>query len=260
MKTPIVYMGGKQKLISAIFPLIPEHDIYCEPFMGGGAVFIPKPKSKSEIVNDLDGMISIFYRVLQNDFEALRKRVNATLYDRTIHKYAWFIKKYAHLYTDVDIAWAFFTLSSLGFSGTLDSFGCYTLGNKAKTHENKKQLFTIDLKKRFEGVQIENTDAVELIKRRDTIKTFFYCDPPYIDTCQPYSTDYSREAYITLLETLSTLKGQFLLSSFPSEVLDEYIKKNGWYSKEIVQVKSASRNKDGSRKNKTEVLTANYPV
>ncbi len=260
MKTPIVYMGGKQRLTSLIIPLIPKHDIYCEPFMGGGAVFICKPKSKSEIVNDLDGMISIFYRVLQNDFEALRKRINETLYDRTIHKYAWFIKKYAHLYTDIDIAWAFFTLSSLGFSGTLDSFGCYTLGNKAQTHQNRKELFSIGLKKRFEGVQIENTDALDLIKRRDTAKTFFYLDPPYINTAQPYSENYTTEMYKQLLELLSNLKGQFLLSSFPTDILDEYIQKNGWHSIEIEQTKSASRNADGTRKRKTEVLTANYPI
>ena len=260
MKTPIVYYGGKQRLVATIIPLIPKHDIYCEPFMGGGAVFIFKPKSKSEIVNDLDSMISIFYRVLQNDFEALRKKINETLYDRIIHKYAWFVRKIPHYFSDLTIAWAFFTLSSLGFSGTLDSFGCYTLGNKAQTHENKKQLFTVDLKKRFEGVQIENVDAVELIKRRDTVKSFFYCDPPYIDTSQSHYKGYTREMYITLLDVLSNLKGQFLLSSFPSDVLDEYIKKNGWHSKEIIQVKSASRNPDGTRKKKTEVLTANYPI
>jgi len=34
LKTPISYYGGKQKLVSTIFPLIPKHVMYCEPFVG----------------------------------------------------------------------------------------------------------------------------------------------------------------------------------------------------------------------------------
>lgn len=32
MKTPITYYGGKQKMLKIILPMIPEHDIYVEPF------------------------------------------------------------------------------------------------------------------------------------------------------------------------------------------------------------------------------------
>jgi len=260
MKTPIVYYGGKQRMVQTILPLIPQHDIYCEAFVGGGAIFMAKEPSKTEIINDKDGMISIFYRVLKNDFEALKKRIEDTLYDRITHKYAWFVRKFPHHFSELSIAWAFFTLSSVGFSGTLDSFGCYTKGTKARTHENRKQLFTPELHKRFEGIQIENVDALDLIKRRDTVNTFFYLDPPYIDTIQSHYDGYTKDDYRALLEQLSKLKGKFLLSSFPSDILDEYITKNEWYSFEINQVKPASKNKDGTRKRKTEVLTANYPI
>jgi DNA adenine methylase len=39
MKTPITYYGGKQQLAKKIIALIPQHNIYCEPFIGGCAVF-----------------------------------------------------------------------------------------------------------------------------------------------------------------------------------------------------------------------------
>ena len=42
MKTPISYYGGKQAMLKTILPLIPEHQIYCEPFFCGGAVFWAK--------------------------------------------------------------------------------------------------------------------------------------------------------------------------------------------------------------------------
>jgi DNA adenine methylase len=260
MKTPITYYGGKQKLVSLILPNIPQHTVYVEPFVGGGAIFFAKPPSYSEIINDLDSMIAIFYSVLKSDFHRLKKKIDTTLYDRTTHKFALCVRDKPHWFTDLQIAWSFFVLSGLGFSGTLDSFGCYTQGKRAQTFENKKSYFSFDLAKRLEGVQVECTDALSLIQLRDSDQTFFYCDPPYIDTIQSHYRGYTREMYIQLLETLATLKGHFLLSSFPSDVLNEYIDKNGWYSMEIEQSKPASKNADGSKKRKIEVLTANYPL
>ena len=260
MKTPITYWGGKQKLVTTILPLIPEHEVYCEPYVGGGAVFMAKPPSKTEIINDLDAMVAIFYKVMQSNFDQLKEKIDQTLYCRTTHKVAMTIREMKHLFSDLQIAWAFVILSALGFSGTLDSFGCYTKGGKARTFENKKKLFTKELKYRFEGVQIENTDAVKLIILRDTAETFFYLDPPYINTVQSHYRGYTEEMYVELLDVLKNLKGHFLLSSFPSDILDRYIKENGWFSKQINQTKPASRNADGSKKRKIEVLTSNFPI
>jgi DNA adenine methylase len=39
LRTPISYYGGKQKLVKKITELMPEHRMYCEPFVGGAAVF-----------------------------------------------------------------------------------------------------------------------------------------------------------------------------------------------------------------------------
>ena len=46
MKTPISYYGGKQQLASKIVSLLPEHKIYCEPFIGGAAVLFAKPQAQ----------------------------------------------------------------------------------------------------------------------------------------------------------------------------------------------------------------------
>lgn len=42
LSTPISYYGGKQSMLPHILPLIPKHEIYVEPFFGGGAVFWAK--------------------------------------------------------------------------------------------------------------------------------------------------------------------------------------------------------------------------
>ncbi len=88
MKTPLTYYGGKQQLASKIVSLIPDHGIYCEPFIGGAAVFFAKQKSDAEIINDINSEIVNFYEVLQRDFTALQSEVSISLHSRKLHKHA----------------------------------------------------------------------------------------------------------------------------------------------------------------------------
>ena len=59
-RTPISYYGGKQTMLPHILPLIPEHQIYVEPFFGGGAVFWAKQPAKAEIINDFNANVVNF--------------------------------------------------------------------------------------------------------------------------------------------------------------------------------------------------------
>ena len=58
-----------------------------------------------------------------------------------------------------------------------------------------------------------------------------------------------------LLEELSRIKGKFLLSSFPNDILSEYAARFGWKQLEIEMHRSAGFTQ-GERK--VEVLTYNY--
>ena len=64
---PIKWHGGKYFLARRIVELMAPHIHYVEPFFGGGAVLLAKsPVGTSEIVNDLNGELTNFWRVLQN--------------------------------------------------------------------------------------------------------------------------------------------------------------------------------------------------
>ena len=117
MKTPLTYYGGKQQLASKIVSLIPEHRIYCEPFIGGAAVFFAKPKSQSEIINDINSEIVNFYEVLQRDFTALQSEVAISLHSRKLHKHAQVIYDNPEMFDRIKRAWAIWMLAN-------GSFGC----------------------------------------------------------------------------------------------------------------------------------------
>ncbi len=165
-----------------------------------------------------------------------------------------------HLFSSLNRAWAFFVLTNQGFSSRIGSWGCYKKGTKAQGWENKKLLLTPELKDRFEGVQLECSDALKILKSRDSEDTFHYVDPPYFNSNCGHYKGYSEENFRDLLSTLSQLDGKFLLSSYPSEILNQYTSKCGWYTKAIETRISAANVKGTKQKTKTEVLTANYPI
>ena len=260
-KTPITYYGGKLNMVSEILPLIPEHRIYTESFFGGGAVFFAKDASESEIINDTNNMAINFYEVLKSDFQTLKEKVEATLFSRATYVVAFAIYRMPHLFSKLQQAWAFYVGTNMGFSCQIGSWGYDKYGKRVKAFQNRKLKFNSEIVKRLENAQIENNDALQVIKSRDTVDAFHYVDPPYIDSNQGHYGGYTKTHYRELLETLSKIEGKFLLSSYPSKLLTKYSKKHGWYTKTFDKPLSAQKSKKGkSRGRKVEVLTANYPI
>lgn len=263
MKTPITYYGGKQKLSKEILPLIPKHKLYCEPFFGGGAVFFAKPKSEIEVINDTNGEIINFYKVVRTKFSQLQKEILSSLHSRKLHRKAKFIYRNPDMWSDVERAWAVYIMSHQSYGAIIDS--TWACGKKENTTEkkffSKKNSFAKEYAERLEKVQIECRDALETIATRDTKESFFYCDPPYFNSYLGHYEKYTEEDFEKLLQVLSKIKGKFLLSSYPSEILSKYIKKNNWHSKKIDKALCmAASNAAHKKKRKTEVLTANYEI
>ncbi len=259
-KTPISYYGGKQNLTKRILSLIPKHNLYCEPFVGGAAVFFAKEPSPVEVINDLDGKMVNFYRVCKLQFAKLQKLIQSTPHSRKLH-----IEAKAILQDDtekdmVKKAWAVWVQTNMSFSSRI--FGGYAYERKTngvtKTIMNKKNGFTIDICDRLNLVDIECNDALTVIKSRDTNESFFYVDPPYFNSDMGHYKGYSKQDFTNLLDVLSKIKGKFLLSSYPSDILENYKKKYKWSQQSVEQIVSVTKGKRD--KKKTEVFTANYDI
>ena len=77
---PLKWPGGKHYLATDVIDLMPLHTHYVEPYFGGGAVLLAKnPEGVSEVVNDLNGDLTNFWRVLQDeaDFEQFARTMSA---------------------------------------------------------------------------------------------------------------------------------------------------------------------------------------
>lgn len=262
MKPPITYYGGKQMLSKLIISLIPEHNLYCEPFFGGGAVFFAKKPSNVEVINDNNGELINFYKVLKTNFRKLNREIQTTLHSRETHLAASIILKHPSLFNKVKRAWAIWTIANQSYGSKLNGNWGYDRkeSRSAKQLDTKRKTFSQEYAKRLERTEIECADALEVIKVRDSKQSFFYCDPPYIGTNQGHFRGYTKEDFENLLKLLSKIKGRFLLSSYPSDLLHKFTKQYAWHTKKIDKHISLSTNSKGGTKRKMEVLTSNYPI
>lgn len=259
LKTPISYYGGKQTLATKIINLFPDHQLYGEPFIGGAAVFFAKTPSPIEVINDLDHRVITFYRVAKSEFKLLKYLIDSTPVSRAVYYEALKVLEYPDVFSEIKRAWAFWVGCQMSFASSLGSGFAYDKlkGSTEKKIINKKLNFTEEIPNRLDKVQIECYDALKVIKSRDHEHSFFYCDPPYPDTCLGHYDGYTMEDFEELLKTAESLKGKFLLSSYDYEILDRYAHKNGWEQVKIEMSLSANK---GANKRKVEVLTANYPI
>lgn len=260
LKTPIGYYGGKQRMLPHILPKIPAHSAYIEPFFGGGAVFFGKKPSKFEVVNDINHRLITFYKVLKYDFEEVQKLIDETFHSRAQHKESdlLYISQMDLVTDPVSCAWAVWTQANMGFSKMIGGgFGYDRSGSSALSNYNRKINFTEKFKERFKRVTIESYDVLKVIKAYDSDDAFFYLDPPYVSSDQGHYAGYTKEDFHKLLDACVNMKGKFLLSSYPEDILMEYRNKFSWKFEDHEKTLAV----DGKRKVpkiKTECLTWNY--
>lgn len=265
MKTPITYYGGKQILARTILGMIPSHKVYCEPYFGGGAVFFAKGKSFCECINDIDDRIVTFYDVCKDErrFLQLQHRIQNTLdSEREFLRADRIWRDPSRARSKVEIAWAVWFQCNMGYGGSPEGgwkWDNATSGSHSGVvMDGYRNQFTNKIHDRLKYVQISCRDATKVIRQRDTEETFFFLDPPYPGCVQKHYKGFGFDDLEKLLELLSVVKGKFILCNYDSEILECYVKRNGW-SKIVIDMplRVANRNTKGCKR-KQEVMIYNY--
>lgn len=251
-------------MLRHILPMIPKHRIYVEPFFGGGAVFWAKEKAETEVINDINAWVVTFFRVLKDTkkFARLRQALNETLHSRALYAKAKEILLRTGESDDVGIAWAVWVQTQMSFSkGIFKGWGYERKrnsgGGDVSVIKRKIDAFSETYCTRLRETYIENKDALKVINTWDDAESFFYCDPPYFNSDKGYYKNYTEEDFVKLLDRLCTIKGKFLLSSYPCEILTNYSERMNWKVCEFKKT-VAVYGKRKSPKIKIECLIRNY--
>ncbi|WP_256981269.1 MULTISPECIES: DNA adenine methylase [unclassified Rhodococcus (in: high G+C Gram-positive bacteria)] len=83
LRPPFAYYGGKTRLAPAIAAALPAHTQYVEPYAGSLAVLLAKTPARLETINDLDGDIVHFWRILRERPDDLARACVLTPHART---------------------------------------------------------------------------------------------------------------------------------------------------------------------------------
>lgn len=215
-KKLISWIGGKHYLAQDIIARLPRHRLYGEPFAGGLSVFFSKPKSRLEVINDLNGDLINFYRCVKHHPHTLLEYIHAHPINRE-----WFendLKEPTN--NKIERAARWYLRVRLSYRSTTKGFctGTSPIANRCNLTaiERVKNANFTRFSQRFKGVLIENMDAVDLVQKYDAPDALFYCDPPYVGTevqyAKHFGTQICDQLHVRLSHALKALKGRFVLS------------------------------------------------
>ena len=254
MNAILNYPGAKWGMAKEIINLMPKHRSYVEPFFGSGAVLFNKPLSPIETINDLDGDVTNFFKVLRESPEELAKLINLTPYSRDV-----FDDAHNNRGNDeLDRAYRFAIRSRMGHGFKTYQKTGFKIDVYARERSycvdlwNKTPERLLEAAARLKLVQIENRPAIEIIKKFNYENVLIYADPPYLLNTRggrQYKIEMKEQDHMELLDLLKQHRGYVILSGYPSEMYDSEL--SGWRR---IERKSYNQNSEA----RTEVLWCNF--
>lgn len=236
-KRPILrWHGGKWKLANWIISHLPNHRVYVEPFGGAASVLLRKPRSYSEVYNDMDGEVVNLFRVARDRGDELRAALELTPFARDE-----FDLSYEPTADPLERARRLTVRSFMGFGSNITKTNASgrTMRTGFRANSNRRGTTPAhdwrnypgafcDVIERLRGVVIENRPAVAVMLAHDGDETVHYVDPPYVAASRDKGSDYRHELtdadHEALAETLHALRGPVVLSGYRSAMYDALYK------------------------------------
>jgi DNA adenine methylase len=260
---PLKWHGGKYYLARDIVALMPPHTHYVEPYAGGLSVLLTKdPEGVSEVVNDLNGHLTNFWRVLQKDetFKQFTRVLEAVPFSET----EWQDARAGTSTDPVGRAIQFFINCRQSLAGRMDRFAplSRTRTRRGMNEQASAWLNAVDglsaVHTRLKRVAILNHDALDVIREQDGPDTLYYLDPPYLGETRTSEGVYAHEMnpnqHASLLDTICECKGRVMLSGYPSDLYSSRLSQ--WTRHEFAIPNQAAKGKQ--KRVMTEVVWCNF--
>lgn len=102
LKSPYSYFGSKRMVADIIWAGLGKVNNYIEPFCGSLSVLLANPSpAKMETINDIDGMITNFWRAISNNPEEVAKHADYPINQIDLHaRHKWLVKVNTKEFTD----------------------------------------------------------------------------------------------------------------------------------------------------------------
>ncbi|GAA1707728.1 DNA adenine methylase [Fodinicola feengrottensis] len=262
VKPPFAYYGGKTRIAARIAERMPAHQHYVEPFAGSLAVLLAKRPAAMETVNDLDGDLMLFWRVLRDRTAELVRACALTPHGRAEHQAAYDLNSADE---EIERARRIWVLLSQGWTGGFTRTGWRLYLDPAGSGTSMPGYLTgyvermAAVAERLHAVSLECRPALEIIEAYGAHKdVLIYADPPYLGSARN-SVKYRHEmtsdaSHRELAALLTTARACVVLSGYPSPLYDQLYA--GWDRVEFHAVTAQG----GAGGRRTEVLWSNRQI
>lgn len=277
LNQPLKWFGGKNYLARRIVDLMPTHLNYVEPYFGGGAVlfardpdderlWLPPHKGVSEVVNDLNGELTNFWRILQHSDTCHDFRRIVAAMPFSGHEFQ-LAQKTDIFGSDVDRAVNFFVLNRQSLGGMMKSFTGITktrtrsrMNNEVSAWLNCIEGLPATHARLKRVLVLPPMDALAVIRKFDMSETLFYLDPPYMTETRVakdvYAHEMTENEHRNLLHLLGGVSGKFMLSGYESALYSSFARRNNWNRHDFKLPNQAAGGK--TKRVMTECLWCNF--
>lgn len=269
----LIYYGGKKVIADRITAHFPRTaTCFVDAFFGGGGIYFAVPDGlyPIRVINDLNSSITTFFRVLRTRTDELINVCELTPYSLDEQRACRDPAGDPDTTTpegELELARRVWVRQRQNFGGRQGANTGWRRGTAkmsvAVGTENRLQQFRLFAEK-MRRVEINNTDAVELIKTYAKPGVFIYEDPPYIPESRGSNCDYahemSYERHQALIEaTLAAVAAgaHVMVSGYASELYDTAYK--SWRRVELAHTVGSLAFASEEMRQRTEVLWMSYP-
>jgi DNA adenine methylase len=262
LKPPTPYFGSKARIADRIAALLPAHGHYVEPYAGLSSVLLAKPVSRMETVNDLDGDLVTFWRILRDRPDDLLRAVELTPHSRAELAAAW-----DPTTDEVEQARRVWVRLTQGRGGMMRRTGWRhyvatsgsSIGMPGYLEAYRDRILPVA--ERLRGVSLECLPALTLIGKYGAAQdVLLYVDPPYLgatrsDDLDRYGVEMRGEDdHRELAAALVDCRAAVVLSGYDSALYAELYA--DWHRYELATMTGNAR----TAKGRVEVLWSNRPL
>lgn len=212
IKCPFNYTGGKNKLLSQIFPLFKNYDNFFDVFCGGGNVGINAPSQKIMLNDKNTQLVKLIKYIKSTPIEKLLSSIEQTISSYNLSNTAEngyefygcdsskglasynknnFLKLRNDYNQNKDNLDMLYVLIVFAFNNQIrfnanDEYNL-PVGKRDFNANMKKKLIDFSYVLNVKNIKITNLDFRQIDIKDISKNTFIYCDPPYLITQATYN-------------------------------------------------------------------------
>src|SRR6266567_2028946 len=258
------YFGSKLRIASKLCGHLPPHNAWVELFCGSAAMTLAKEPAQIEVINDINGQITNFFRQLRENSAELIRQIKLTPYSREELELS---RVEDTGLTSTERARRFFVAAMMAINGSFGAdAGGFSFSNsyvrngmEARVSRwNGMPVYLESIVSRLRSVRVEKKNALNLFQNFENRPgSLVYFDPPYLgQRSRGYDRDQASVGFHEkLIKAASNAKCMVFISGYQNDLYDNSLtESNGWTRQSL---KATTKGNNGKSFEREEVVWFN---